>query len=138
MCLWGRESGRRVEYVLYVHNKTQSDDFFTGGEVLLWLWTRILAGSNELMLKCLDDLFLTNTQFFSSQYINWWLEWCGILVDYCDVFISCLVSHSDGTHSLQRIHWWVTDAMLHFSKPAEETISSTSYKAWESVHFQHI
>ncbi len=24
-------------------------------------------------------------------------------VDYCDVFISCLVSHSDGTHSLQRI-----------------------------------
>ncbi len=23
-------------------------------------------------------------------------------VDYCDVFISCLDSHSDGTHSLQR------------------------------------
>ncbi len=32
------------------------------------------------------------------------LEWCGLLVDYCDVFISCLDSHSDGTHSLQRIH----------------------------------
>ncbi len=31
------------------------------------------------------------------------LEWCGLLVDYCDVFISCLDSHSDGTHSLQRI-----------------------------------
>ncbi len=27
-------------------------------------------------------------------------------VDYCDVFISCLGSHSDGTHSLQNIHWW--------------------------------
>ncbi len=26
-----------------------------------------------------------------------------MLADYCDVFISCLVSHSDGTHSLQRI-----------------------------------
>ncbi len=26
-------------------------------------------------------------------------------VHYCDVFISCLDSHSDGTHSLQRIHW---------------------------------
>ncbi len=25
-------------------------------------------------------------------------------MDYCDVFISCLDSHSDGTHSLQRIH----------------------------------
>uniref|UniRef100_A0A8C2JUW6 Leptin receptor overlapping transcript-like 1 n=1 Tax=Cyprinus carpio TaxID=7962 RepID=A0A8C2JUW6_CYPCA len=29
------------------------------------------------------------------------LECCGLLVDYCDVFISCLDSHSDGTHSLQ-------------------------------------
>ncbi len=34
----------------------------------------------------------------------------------CDVFISCLDSHSDGTHSLQRIHWWASDVMLHFSK----------------------
>uniref|UniRef100_A0A8C1XF74 RNA helicase n=1 Tax=Cyprinus carpio TaxID=7962 RepID=A0A8C1XF74_CYPCA len=25
------------------------------------------------------------------------LEWCGLLVDYCDVFISCLDSHSDGS-----------------------------------------
>ncbi len=30
-------------------------------------------------------------------------DWCS--VDYCDVFISCLDSHSDGTHSLQRIYW---------------------------------
>ncbi len=44
------------------------------------------------------------------------LEWCGLLVDYCDVFISCLDSHSDGTHSLQSIHCWDSDAMLHFSK----------------------
>ncbi len=29
------------------------------------------------------------------------LEWCGLLVDYRDVYISCLDSHSDGTHSLQ-------------------------------------
>ncbi len=28
------------------------------------------------------------------------LESCGLLVDYCDVFISCLDSHSDGTHAL--------------------------------------
>ncbi len=28
------------------------------------------------------------------------LDWCGLLVDYSDVFISCLDSHSDGTHSL--------------------------------------
>ncbi len=44
------------------------------------------------------------------------MEWCVLLVDYCDVFISCLDSNSDGTHSLQSIHWWASDAMLHFSK----------------------
>ncbi len=44
------------------------------------------------------------------------LEKCGLLVDYCDVFISCLDSHSDGTHSLQRIHWFASDKMLNFSK----------------------
>ncbi len=25
-------------------------------------------------------------------------------------------NHSDGTHSLQRIHWWASDATVHFSK----------------------
>ncbi len=30
-------------------------------------------------------------------------------------FISCLDSHSDGTHPLQRIHWWIIYVMLHFS-----------------------
>ncbi len=33
------------------------------------------------------------------------LERCGLLMDYCDVLISCLDSHNGGTHSLQRIHW---------------------------------
>ncbi len=35
------------------------------------------------------------------------LQWMGI---------SCLNSHSDGTHSLKRIHWWASDVMLNFSK----------------------
>ncbi len=61
-----------------------------------------------------------------------------LLVDYCDVFISCLDSHADGTHSLQRIHWWASDVMLHFSKSDEETNSSTSWMAWEWIHFQQI
>ncbi len=43
------------------------------------------------------------------------MDWSHV-VDYCGVFISCLDSHSDGTHSLQRIHWWATDVMLNFSK----------------------
>ncbi len=37
-------------------------------------------------------------------------------MDYCDVFISCLDTRSDGTHSLQRIHWWASDVMLNYSK----------------------
>ncbi len=36
-------------------------------------------------------------------------------MDYC-VFISCLGSHCDGTHSLQRIHWSASDIMLNFPK----------------------
>ncbi len=64
------------------------------------------------------------------------LECCGLLVDYCDVFISCLDSHSDGTHSLQRIHCWANDVMLHFSKSDEETNSPTSWMTWEWVYFK--
>ncbi len=41
---------------------------------------------------------------------------CRLLEDYCDVFIGCLDFHSDGTHSLLRIHWWASDVMLNFSK----------------------
>ncbi len=83
------------------------------------------------------DLFFTNMQLLSSQEVNW-LEWCGLLVDYCDVFISCLDSHSDGTHSLQMIYWWTSDGMLRFSKSDEETNSSTSWTAWGWVKFQPI
>ncbi len=69
----------------------------------------------------------------SSQEVNWWIWVVWIIVDYCDVFISCLDSHSDGTHSLQSIHWWTSDAMLHFSKSDEETNSSTSWMDWTGV-----
>ncbi len=62
------------------------------------------------------DLFLLNMQLFASQDVNWHLEWCGLLVDYCNVFVSCLDSHSDGTHSLQGIHWWASNVMLNLSK----------------------
>ncbi len=73
------------------------------------LWTNIFAISNGLKLKCLDDsswwICFSQTLSFllHTTYIDE-LDCCGLLVDYCDVFISCLDSHSDGTHSLQRIH----------------------------------
>ncbi len=31
-------------------------------------------------------------------------------------FISCLDSHSHGTHSLQMTYWWVSDVMIHLFK----------------------
>ncbi len=65
----------------------------------------------------IKNVFLTNMQLFTSHDINLWtgvVFFC-LLVDYCDVFI-CLDSHSDGTHSLQRIHWWTSDVTLNFSK----------------------
>ncbi len=61
-------------------------------------------------------LFLTNMQLPVHKTFTDRLESCGLLEDYCEVFSSCLNSHSDGTHSLQRIHWWASDRMQHFSK----------------------
>ncbi len=54
----------------------------------------ILAGSK--VKKPLNDGFVSHKRGLAS---------CGLLVDYCDIFISYLGSHFDGTHSLQRIHW---------------------------------
>ncbi len=69
-----------------------------------------------IKLKIMMVCFLQTCSFCLLKMLTDGLEWCGSLVDYCDVFISCLDSHSDGTHSLQRIHWWASDGMLHFSK----------------------
>ncbi len=48
------------------------------------------------------------------------MDWSA--VDIIVMFLSD--SHSDGTHSLQSIHCWDTDAETHFSKSDEETNSS--------------
>ncbi len=48
------------------------------------------------------DLLLLNMQLFTLQNIN---GWAGVVWITCGLwwyFISCLISHSDGTHSLQR------------------------------------
>ncbi len=58
-----------------------------------------------LKLIRLNNGFVSYKQAAFHKMLIDGLEWCGLLVDFCDVFISCLDSHSDGTHSLQRIHW---------------------------------
>ncbi len=54
----------------------------------------------------------------------------GLLVDYCDVFINCLDSHSDGTHSLQRIYWCGSDVMLNFPKSVLMKKQTHLYLGW--------
>ncbi len=60
-------------------------------------------------------------------------------MDYCDLFISCLDSHSDGTHSLLRIHWRTSDVMLHFSKSVQMKKQTHLYLEWtENENFLDI
>ncbi len=77
----------------------------------LWLWT-------SLMLKCIKDGFVSYKQsFLLHKTLTDGLEWCGFFLWIIVMFlISCLDSHSDGTHSLQRIQWWASDVMLHIAK----------------------
>ncbi len=71
-------------------------------------------------------MFLTNTQLFLGG------------VDYCDVFISCLDSHSEGTHSLQRIYWWASDVMLHFSKSVATKKQTHLHLRWPEGEYSFI
>ncbi len=53
---------------------------------------------------------LIATQLFTLQAVN---SWTGVMLWIILMFNSCLDSHSDGTHSLQRIHWWASEVMLN-------------------------
>ncbi len=82
---------------------------FSLEEALLWIMDSYFSQKQWFKVKniLMMELFLTNTQtrsFCLLKTLTDGLEWCGLLVDYYDVFISCLDSHSDGTHSLQSIH----------------------------------
>ncbi len=94
-----------------------------------WFWCdkRGWTFSLEESILRIMDLYFGKMRWFEVKK-PWWCLWCsfslyktwltdglercGWFVDYCDVFISCLDSHSDGTHSLQ----WASDVMQHFSK----------------------
>ncbi len=101
--------------------RQQEMDFFTGGSIImdygLVFWPEVMVWRLEIKLM---DLFLTNMQLLASQDVNWWTGVVWIIV----MFLSAVWTHSDGTHSLQRNHWWASDGMLHFSKSDEETTSS--------------
>ncbi len=69
--------------------------------------------------------YLNNTIVHNntSQDINWWSD-----LDYCDIFISCLNSHSDGTHSLPisaHFQFWV-----NYSFKATRILSVKFFDCW--------
>ncbi len=115
---------------------------FSLGKAILGIEDLYLVRSNGLMLKkiFLMDLFLTNTQLFTSLHkmLIDGLEWRGLIVDYCHVFISCLDPHSDGTHSLHRIHWGASGGMMNFSKSVLMKTQTASWMAWGWVNVQQI
>ncbi len=77
----------------------------------------------------MTSLFLKTRNFLHHKALTDWLESCRLLVDYYDVFISCLDSHSDGTHSLQRIHWWCNAKFLQICYGDE----TNSFKSWVQI-----
>ncbi len=92
----------------------QGIDLSTGGSVMDYgvvFWPKA-------MVWCLKTLqwwiCLWTRSLLFLKTLPEGLDWSD--VDYCDVFISSLDSHSDGTHSLQWILWWTSDIMLNFSQ----------------------
>ncbi len=113
---------------------TRENKIIDSGLLEYFSWKQWIEVKNVVMIYLFFDKHFT-CYSLQNMLIDG-LEWCGWLVDYCDVFISCLDSHSDGTHSLQGIHWWASYVMLHFSQSDEETNSSTFRMAWGWVTFQ--
>ncbi len=86
--------------------RTTEDGLFTEGSIHLD-YSFFLAKSNGLKLKHFSLLL---KRFSLHKILIDGLEWCGLLWCFYQLYMD---SHSDGTHSLQRIHWWANDVMLH-------------------------
>ncbi len=89
---------------------------------------------NALML----DLFLANTQLFSSKYINWWtgVVWitCGLLWCFHQLFGLSFWRHPFTAEHPLLSKWW--NDKLHQNCSDEET--NSFWIAWGWVHFQQI
>ncbi len=98
-------------------------------------------------LKTILDLCIICLLIQTSLLFQWRKQIClndGFVCDWSHVnclwttviFIRCLNSHSDGTHSLQKIF---LASKLYNAKFFQicSTNSSTSWMAWEWIKFQH-
>ncbi len=98
------------------------------------LWTRVLDESNILQVKIYWWMHFLWKQLFSSQDVNWWtgVEWITVM------FLSAVwTAYSDGTHSLQSIHWWASGYNAKFLQIWWRN-KLISWMAWRRVHFHQI
>ncbi len=72
------------------------------------------------------DLFLIQHAATRHELIQW------SHLDYYVVFINCLDSYSDGTHSL---HWCASDVMRNFSKPVLMKKQTPLHLEWPEGEF---
>ncbi len=70
-----------------------------------------ISTTDEVHLRLFSDIKIQPHMCFYQTHSFSFLI-CGLL--WC--IISCLDSHSDGTHSLQSIHYWASDVTQYWSK----------------------
>ncbi len=100
---------------------------FSLEKAILWIKDMYFSWKQWFKVKS-NDVFVYYRQRFHSMFTNE-LESCELLVDYCDVFISCLDSHSDGTHSPHLLVSKCCNANFLKICYDEETDSSTFWMA---------
>uniref|UniRef100_A0A8C2K3F6 Tubulin-specific chaperone A n=1 Tax=Cyprinus carpio TaxID=7962 RepID=A0A8C2K3F6_CYPCA len=105
------------EEVLYIKEAKQQEEKIerlkaeAGDEYLIKKQMEVLQESRMMIPDCHRRLAIAHADLqqllmlLHKMLTLDGLELRGLLVDYCNVFISCLDSHSAGTHSLQSIHW---------------------------------
>ncbi len=85
-----------------------------------------------MRLKRIIQIYLWQTCSFSlHKMLTDVPEWCGLLWCFYQQF-----SHSDGTHSLHRIHLWASVIMLNVSKSVLIKSQIQIHLGW--VHFQQM
>ncbi len=112
---------------VFVRNKAKETKPFSSVKTIRQFLSLVDFGwqKNALMINLFNKhIFLLHETLIDG------LESCGLLMDDCDVFISCLDPHSDGTHSLQRIHWWASDVMLKFSTSVPMKKQTHQHLGW--------
>ncbi len=109
---WKQSKTALNKYVdrFWCERKT-GDGFFSLYEALLWIMDPYF--SQKQCIDLIMDLFLTNTQLFTSQDVNWWtgVVWitCGLLWYFHQLVGLCLDILTAPIHcrgSIGEIWWW--------------------------------